>query len=81
MADDERMKVLKTAFHEQHGLQCGFCTPGMLMSAHDLLKRKPDLSDKDIREAMSSNLCRCTGYQGIVRSIRQAADTLQTVRA
>jgi carbon-monoxide dehydrogenase small subunit len=77
-AEDERMAVLKDAFHEQHGLQCGFCTPGMLVSAWDLLKRKPDLSDRDIREAMSGNLCRCTGYQGIVRSIRHAADTLQS---
>jgi carbon-monoxide dehydrogenase small subunit len=76
MADDERMRVLKESFHEQHGLQCGFCTPGMLISVWDLLGRKPDLSDREIREEMSGNLCRCTGYQGIVRSIRHAADKL-----
>jgi carbon-monoxide dehydrogenase small subunit len=78
LADDERMAVLKNSFHEQHGLQCGFCTPGMLVSAWDLLRRKPDLSEGEIRAEMSGNLCRCTGYQGIVRSIKDAADTLQS---
>jgi aerobic carbon-monoxide dehydrogenase small subunit len=78
LADDERMAVLKNSFHEQHGLQCGFCTPGMLISAWDLLRRKPDLSEGEIRTEMSGNLCRCTGYQGIVRSIKDAADTLQS---
>jgi carbon-monoxide dehydrogenase small subunit len=76
-ADDQRMAVLKNSFHEQHGLQCGFCTPGMLISAWDLLQRKPDLSEGQIRVEMSGNLCRCTGYQGIVRSIKHAADTLK----
>lgn len=78
LADDARMGVLKSSFHEQHGLQCGFCTPGMLISAWDLLRRKPNSSEREIREAMSGNLCRCTGYQGIVRSIKHAADTLQS---
>ena len=78
MSADERMIVLKKAFHEQHGLQCGFCTPGMLISAWDLLGRNSELSEREIRTAMSSNLCRCTGYQGIVRSIQQAAQALQT---
>jgi carbon-monoxide dehydrogenase small subunit len=78
LADDERMAVLKNSFHEQHGLQCGFCTPGMLISAWDLLQRKPDLSEGEIRAEMSGNLCRCTGYQGIVRSIKHAADTLRS---
>jgi aerobic carbon-monoxide dehydrogenase small subunit len=77
LRDDERMAVLKNSFHEQHGLQCGFCTPGMLISAWDLLQRKPNLSEGEIRAEMSGNLCRCTGYQGIVRSIKHAADTLQ----
>ncbi len=67
------MAVLKDAFEDKHGLQCGFCTPGMLISAWDLIRRKTDLSDADIRIAMSGNLCRCTGYQGIVRSIASAA--------
>lgn len=77
LGDDERMAVLKNSFHEQHGLQCGFCTPGMLISAWDLLQRKPNLSEGEIRAEMSGNLCRCTGYQGIVRSIKHAADTFQ----
>jgi aerobic-type carbon monoxide dehydrogenase small subunit (CoxS/CutS family) len=70
---DPLMLVLKAAFHEKHGLQCGFCTPGMLISAWDLLRRKPQLSEAEIRIAISGNLCRCTGYQGIVRSIQLAA--------
>ena len=74
LKDDPLMVVLKEAFHEKHGLQCGFCTPGMLISSHDLLRRKPQLEEEQIRIAMSGNLCRCTGYQGIVRSIKAAAD-------
>jgi carbon-monoxide dehydrogenase small subunit len=74
LKDDALMVVLKEAFHEKHGLQCGFCTPGMLISSHDLLRRKPQLEEEQIRIAMSGNLCRCTGYQGIVRSIKAAAD-------
>ena len=77
MAADPRMSLIKDSFHDRHGLQCGFCTPGMLIAAWDLLGRKPGLSDREIREAMSGNLCRCTGYQGIARSIRHAADKLQ----
>ncbi|MGD9840080.1 MAG: (2Fe-2S)-binding protein [Afipia sp.] len=71
---DTLMRVLKDAFHDKHGLQCGFCTPGMLVSAWDLLKRKGKLTEADIRVAMSGNLCRCTGYQGIVRSIKAASE-------
>jgi len=67
------METLKDAFHEKHGLQCGFCTPGMLVSAWDLLRRRRDLDERAVRVAMSGNLCRCTGYQGIVRSIMAAA--------
>jgi aerobic carbon-monoxide dehydrogenase small subunit len=70
---DPLMLTLKAAFHDKHGLQCGFCTPGMLISAWDLLRRKIDLSADEIRIAISGNLCRCTGYQGIVRSIQSAA--------
>ena len=72
---DPLMLTLKAAFHDKHGLQCGFCTPGMLISAWDLLRRKPDLSAAEIRVAISGNLCRCTGYQGIVRSIQSAAQS------
>jgi carbon-monoxide dehydrogenase small subunit len=71
---DPLMLAIKAAFHDKHGLQCGFCTPGMLISAWDLLRRKPDLSASEIRIAISGNLCRCTGYQGIVRSIQCAAE-------
>ena len=74
LAGDPLMSTLKASFQEKHGLQCGFCTPGMLISSWDLLKRKGALSEAEIRVAMSGNLCRCTGYQGIVRSIKAAAD-------
>lgn len=74
MQGDALMGVIKQSFHQEHGLQCGFCTPGMLISSHDLLRRKSGLSEVEIRTAMSGNLCRCTGYQGIVRSIKAAAD-------
>lgn len=76
MKDDELMKKLKQSFHVEHGLQCGFCTPGMLVSSWDLLSRKGCVDEKTIRCDMSGNLCRCTGYQGIVRSIKAVADTL-----
>ena len=81
LADDPRMIAIKDAFHLEHGFQCGFCTPGMLISTWDLLRRRPNLTDKEIREAMSGNLCRCTGYQGITRSISRAADTLRAAAA
>jgi aerobic carbon-monoxide dehydrogenase small subunit len=71
---DPLMTVLKEAFHEKHGLQCGFCTPGVLISSWDLIRRKPQLSEQEIRIGMSGNLCRCTGYQGIVRAIKAAAE-------
>lgn len=68
---------LQAAFREHHGLQCGFCTPGMLMTALELIQRQPDASEDDIREAMSGNLCRCTGYQNIVAAIRAAAESMR----
>ena len=71
--DPETLHPLQAAFVEHHGLQCGFCTPGMLMTALDLLERNPDPSDEAIREAIEGNLCRCTGYQSIVISIREGA--------
>ena len=64
---------VQQAFHEQHALQCGFCTPGMIMAAVDLLAENPHPSDAEIREGISGNLCRCTGYQNIVRAISAAA--------
>ena len=68
---------LQQAFHEHHGLQCGFCTPGMLMTALDLLRVHPDPSDAEIREGLSAVLCRCTGYHGIVKAVRAAAPILR----
>ncbi len=71
------MHPLQEAFWEKHGLQCGFCTPGMLMTAVELLESTPNPSLEDIREAMSSNLCRCTGYQTIVEAVQAAAERMQ----
>jgi carbon-monoxide dehydrogenase small subunit len=65
-----RLNALQEAFHEHHALQCGFCTPGMLITATDLIAKYPLASDDDIREGLSGNLCRCTGYEHIVRAIR-----------
>jgi carbon-monoxide dehydrogenase small subunit len=70
-----RMNALQEAFHEHHALQCGFCTPGMLMTATDLLRKYPLVSDDDIREGLSGNLCRCTGYEHIVRAVRAVVGT------
>jgi len=72
--DDELAAELRAAFTAEHGLQCGFCTPGMLVSARDLVLRKPDATDAAIRVEMSGNLCRCTGYVGIVNAIRRVMD-------
>ena len=68
------LSPLQEAFREAQGLQCGFCTPGMLMIAHELLAENPAPTELEIREAISANLCRCTGYQGIVEAVRLAAD-------
>jgi carbon-monoxide dehydrogenase small subunit len=64
---------VQRAFHEMHGLQCGFCTPGMIMASIDLLEENPDPSESEVREGIEGNLCRCTGYQNIVRAVQQAA--------
>ena len=64
---------VQQAFHEEHGLQCGFCTPGMMLAAVDLLAENPDPSDAEIREGLEGNLCRCTGYQNIVKAVQAAA--------
>ena len=70
---DGSLGPIQQAFQDNHGLQCGFCTPGMVMSAADLLKRNPDPSEAEIRAWLEGNLCRCTGYHNIVKSIRAAA--------
>jgi carbon-monoxide dehydrogenase small subunit len=69
----EELNELQAQFRENHGLQCGFCTPGMLMTGEDLLRKYPLATDEEIREGLSGNLCRCTGYQNIVAAIRGAA--------
>jgi carbon-monoxide dehydrogenase small subunit len=68
---------MQEAFREHHGLQCGFCTPGMIMSALDLVSRNPDPDAREIREWLDGNLCRCTGYQNIVRAIRAGAEAMR----
>jgi len=73
LARDGQLHPVQQAFHDNHGLQCGFCTPGMIMQAVDLLQDNPDPSEDQIREGIEGNLCRCTGYQNIVRSIQAAA--------
>jgi aerobic carbon-monoxide dehydrogenase small subunit len=75
LATDGEMHPMQKAFHESHALQCGFCTPGMVMSAVDLVRRKPDASEKEIREWLEGNLCRCTGYHNIVKAVQAAAKT------
>jgi aerobic carbon-monoxide dehydrogenase small subunit len=77
LSDGDTLGVIQNAFWEEHGLQCGFCTPGMLMVADDLLRRNPNPSDDDIRDAISANLCRCTGYAFIISAIRSAAARLR----
>jgi carbon-monoxide dehydrogenase small subunit len=77
MAPEGGLHALQNAFWEKHGLQCGFCTPGMIMAASDLLARNPDPTDDEIRHGIEGNLCRCTGYQNIVAAIREAASTLR----
>jgi aerobic carbon-monoxide dehydrogenase small subunit len=70
---DGGLHPMQRAFHENHALQCGFCTPGMIMQAIDLLSDHPDPTDAEVREGIEGNLCRCTGYQNIVRAIQSAA--------
>jgi len=77
LTPSEGFHPLQQAFWEKHGLQCGFCTPGMIMVAADLLERNADPTDTEIRHALEGNICRCTGYQNIVAAIREAASTMK----
>ena len=77
---DGRLHPLQEAFHEHHGLQCGFCTPGMLLTALDLLQTNPRPTEAEIRQGLSAVLCRCTGYQGIVKAVEAAAASLRGTR-
>ncbi len=76
-ADDGTLHPVQQALQDEHGLQCGFCTPGFVMSACGFLAESPDPGDDEIREGMAGNLCRCTGYTGILAAVRQAASTLR----
>ena len=81
LAKDGQLHPIQEGFWEKHGLQCGFCTPGMIMSAYDLLNRNPHPSEGEIRHALHGNLCRCTGYQHIVQSIQYAAEKMSGAAA
>jgi carbon-monoxide dehydrogenase small subunit len=77
LAQGGTLHPIQQAFWDQHGLQCGYCTPGMMLTSYTLLKHNPDPSEADIREGLSGNLCRCTGYQNIVKAVRQAAGAMR----
>ncbi|MGH7628080.1 MAG: (2Fe-2S)-binding protein [Gemmatimonadales bacterium] len=77
----ERLHPVQQAFWEKHGLQCGFCTPGIIMTAIDLLSSNPDPTEEQIRHGIEGNMCRCTGYQNIVASVRLAAETMRAGNA
>ncbi len=77
LATGEALHAVQRAFIAHHGVQCGFCTPGFLMLATGVLEREPDIGDDELRELLSSNLCRCTGYQGIVAAVRSALAELR----
>ena len=76
LSQNGSLHALQEGFREEHGLQCGFCTPGMIMTAADLLKNNPNPNEQEIREALEGNYCRCTGYHNIVKSIQYAAEKL-----
>ncbi len=78
MANGAQMHPIQEAFREHHGLQCGFCTPGMVMTAADILQSNPKPSEEDIRHGLEGNFCRCTGYHNIVKSIQHAAEKINT---
>jgi aerobic carbon-monoxide dehydrogenase small subunit len=73
----DNLHPLQRAFIEHHGLQCGFCTPGFLMLAANMLEQRPDISDQDMLDVLASNLCRCTGYQNIIKAVRAVRDEMQ----
>jgi aerobic-type carbon monoxide dehydrogenase small subunit (CoxS/CutS family) len=77
LAPDGKLSVLQQAFIDNHGLQCGFCTPGMLITLTELLQERPEPSEQEVREALAGNLCRCTGYAGIVKAALDAAQRLR----
>jgi carbon-monoxide dehydrogenase small subunit len=80
LAPEGQPHPMQAAFHECHGLQCGYCTPGMVMSATDLLRRNPDPTEDEVRHGLEGNLCRCTGYHNIVRAVLQAAQVMRAAQ-
>ena len=81
IADGETLHPMQEAFRQHHGLQCGFCTPGMIMSALNLVNANPDPDETEIREWLEGNLCRCTGYHNIVESVKAGARAMKTFRS
>ncbi|HYT26172.1 MAG TPA: (2Fe-2S)-binding protein [Actinomycetota bacterium] len=81
LAEGGRPSAMQAAFKEEHGLQCGFCTPGMMLTAEALLAENPDPTEEEVRWALSGNLCRCTGYVNIVRAVRAAGATMRSAAA
>jgi carbon-monoxide dehydrogenase small subunit len=81
LAKNGKLHPVQAAFKEHHGLQCGFCTPGMIMTAVDMIRRVPNLDEKTIRAELEGNLCRCTGYQNIVKAIDAAAKEMKGATA
>ena len=77
IASGDKLHPMQQAFHEQHGLQCGYCTPGMVMSAIELVETNPTLSEQDIREGLEGNICRCTGYHNIVKAVQTGAQDMR----
>jgi carbon-monoxide dehydrogenase small subunit len=77
IASGDRLHPMQQAFHDQHGLQCGYCTPGMVMSAIELVQANPALSEQDIREGLEGNICRCTGYHNIVKAVQTGAQAMR----
>ena len=77
IADGDELHPMQRAFHENHGLQCGFCTPGMIMSAIELVEKKKELTEQQIREGLEGNICRCTGYHNIIKSVQAAANEMR----
>ena len=77
LADRDKLHPLQQAFRDHHGLQCGFCTPGFLMLATAVLEKQPDIGEAELRRVLSSNLCRCTGYQNIIKAVRAGAEEMK----
>ena len=77
IADGDELHPMQRAFHENHGLQCGFCTPGMIMSAIELVEKNKELTEQQIREGLEGNICRCTGYHNIIKSVQAAANEMR----